>query len=156
MTEGAPVPIHKTLGVLSAAVLSAVLLAGCTANDGDAPDKSPTASSTARSEQTPNPTSEITGPPIEKADVPCTDGTATIADVNNKEVTIGDCATVVVESSNTVIHLGTVKDLSVKGAINGIDVESVASVTITGDGNRITTDAKPKVKDSGTSNTVGR
>lgn len=142
------------LSTVVAAGLAVSVLAGCTAGEGATKTKS-TPTSSAQADRTPNPTSEITGPPIEKADVPCTDGTATIKDVNNKQVTIGDCAKVVVESSNTVIHLGAVDDLTVTGAINGIDVESVKRVTVSGDGNRVTTDSKPKVKDTGTSNTVG-
>ena len=151
----------KTRRLLLAAASTAVatgMLVGCSATG--TPDAKNHATSdpkaTSKAERTPNPTSTITPPALEQASAECTDGTATLKDLNNKEVTVGDCAKVVIDTSNAIIHLGAVEDLTVKGAINGIDVESLERVTIDGDGNRITTASKPKVEDHGTSNTIGR
>lgn len=145
--------LSRRLSAAAIAVAAAAVLAGCSA--GSTTDHaSETTKSTPKSTPAANPTSEITPPPLEQASVECTDGTATIADLNNKEVTVADCATVIVTTSNALIHLGAVDDLTVKGAINGIEVKSLKKVVITGDGNRVSTPDKPKVTDKGKSNTV--
>lgn len=143
---------------LIASLLTVAAAAGLVSCSSTAPDggASPSASSSHRAERTPNPTSEVTPPPIEQADVPCDGGAARIEGMNNKEVHVPDCATVVIDSSNAVVHLGATEQLTVNGAINGIDATSLKKVVINGDGNRVTTPSKPKVDDNGSSNTVGR
>ncbi|PYY39099.1 DUF3060 domain-containing protein [Curtobacterium sp. MCPF17_046] len=142
-------------------VVACSTLVGCAGNapvDGATASASTSASASAsalaRAERTPNPTSEVTGPPLEQADIPCEDGTAHVEGQNNKEVSVPDCTSVVIDSSNAVVHLGKTELLTVNGAINGIDAASLAKLVINGDGNRITTPSKPTVRDKGTSNIV--
>lgn len=136
-------------------VVACSTLVGCTGNAPvDGATASASASASARAERTPNPTSEVTGPPLEQADIACEDGTAHVEGQNNKEVSVPDCTSVVIDSSNAVVHLGKTELLTVNGAINGIDAASLAKLVINGDGNRITTPSKPTVRDKGTSNIV--
>jgi len=143
-----------TVFILAAATAT---VSGCSADSAPDGDKtSPTASASPRPTdiRTANPTAKPTLPALEKTEVRCEDGSAIVEDVNNKDVTVPDCARVTINTSNAVIHLGATEELTVNGAINGIDAPSIGSVTITGDGNRVTTKSKPEIDDQGSSNTV--
>ncbi len=140
--------------ILAASILSIVASAALVGCSNTGPVGPQTPSSSPAAEQTSNPTSAITAPPIEQAEVPCEGDTAHVDGMNNKEVRVPDCKTVVIDSSNAVVHLGSTERLTVNGAINGIDATSVGKVVINGDGNRVTTPSKPSVDDKGSSNTV--